>query len=188
MTANSNSKGTYLVQPTLKRGPVSVVCEKGPGNESYAVFSHDKEAEVTMENGSEDCGSNVVNLKYFTALESIYFVMNFSNYCKQKTSAKCRKVWFVLRKCTWLLGRSNKKLEFWGGGPQNGTGCACGIKKTCDNPALLCNCDVEDGNWHTDEGYVTLKDVLPLTGIRLGDLGNTGEAIKLTIGPLKCIF
>ena len=65
-----------------------------------------------------------------------------------------------------FLEETTKNLEFWGGGPQNGTVCACGIKKTCNNSALLCNCDVEDGNWHTDEGYVTLKDALPLTGIR----------------------
>ena len=165
-----------------------MVCEKGIDNQSYAVFSHDKEAEVTLENGTEACGSNAVNLQYFAALEAIYFVMNFSNYCKQKTSAQCKGVWFMHPKCAWLLGRNNKKLEFWGGGPENGTGCACGIKKACDNSARLCNCDLDDGKWHIDEGYVTLKNVLPLTGIRAGDLRDSGEVMKLSIGPLKCIF
>ena len=164
------------------------MCDPGPDNKGYAVFHHDKEAEIILEKKLEACGSNVFKFRYTTPLEKIHFVINNSHHCQQKTSATCRELWFMHNSCTWLLGRSNDKLKFWGGGPQNGTGCACGIKGTCSDRSRKCNCDKEDGEWHTDQGYVTLKSVLPLSGIAIGDLADVNEGIEFTIGPLRCII
>ena len=188
LAANGDANGSYLVQPMLKRGAISVVCEIDKDNISYAVFNHDKQDEVTVEGRTDDCGSNVFKLQYFTLFDSILLVMNVSSHCQQKTSAHCKNVWFIHRDCTWLLGRSNTKLSFWGGGPQDGKGCACGITGTCSDPGRVCNCGREDGKWQSDEGYVTKKDVLPLAGIKIGDVANRTEAVIFTIGPLKCVF
>ena len=189
LAANDDAKKEYLIQPSLKRGPVLVVCERGSNDKSYAVFHHDKEAEVEVDVGTDACGSNVYRFTYSLPFESIYSVLNFSNYCQQKTTAKCYGVMLVGRDCTWLMGRNNMKVDFWGGGPQNGTGCACGITGECRNPLYKCNCDANINNeLLIDEGYVTAKGVLPLTGITIGDVEAQIEVLKFTIGPLRCIF
>ena len=165
-----------------------VTCERGADNRSYAVFHHESEKEVTVKMRRDPCGANVYKFTYATPLETINFVINNSHHCQQKTSATCKNVWFSHYDCTWLLGRNNDELKFWGGGPQNGAGCACGITGTCSDPKKKCNCDHEDGKWHTDEGYVTLKSVLPLSGIAVGDVDLADEIVKFTIGPLRCFI
>ena len=85
------------------------------------------------------------------------------------------------------MDRDGKKLTYLGGGPSNGVGCACGITSTCRNNAYKCNCDANlAGVWLRDEGYVTDKNVLPLTEIRLGDTGVWNEYGYHTIGKLEC--
>ena len=53
-------------------------------------------------------------------------------------------------------------------------------------PNQLCNCDANDSVWRYDEGYITDKQRLPLTEVRLGDTGHAGEIGKFTVGPLEC--
>ena len=49
-----------------------------------------------------------------------------------------------------------------------------------------CNCDKNDYVWRYDEGYITDKQRLPLTEVRLGDTGHANEFGKFTVGPLEC--
>ena len=50
-----------------------------------------------------------------------------------------------------------------------------------------CNCDKNDFVWRYDEGYITDKQRLPLTEVRLGDTGHDNEIGKFAVGPLECI-
>ena len=63
------------------------------------------------------------------------------------------------------------------------------MTNTCFKAEDLCNCDVNQGKWLFDEGYVTDKSRLPITEVRLGDTGgpNGGEQGSHTIGPLECV-
>ena len=56
----------------------------------------------------------------------------------------------------------------------------------CALTSELCNCDSNFGQWLYDEGYITDKQRLPLTEVRLGDTGHQGEKGKFSVGPLEC--
>ena len=181
---------TYFIQPSLKFAPVSLKCELGIDGKGYAVFHHNTEAEVYVTGNSDSCGGYTKTFTYSDNMETIIFVINNSISCQQSTKAVCKGVVFVSRGCSWLNGRDRRKLLYWGGGPQNGTGCNCGITGTCTNSAYKCNCDINnDYDWDTDEGSITLKDDLPLTGIAIGDTEVSDvEVVKYTIGALRCII
>ena len=139
---------------------------------------------------ADTCGGYTKTFVYEASLRLMEFVIKYSVECRQKTTANCLGVEFVQNDCTWLKGRDDKKLRFWGGGPQDGIGCQCGVTNTCVSPGLKCNCDLNNNygsEWQKDEGYVTLKSVLPLAGIAIGDTQTRNvEVVKYIIGPLKC--
>ena len=56
----------------------------------------------------------------------------------------------------------------------------------CDDPAKICNCDVNDGIWRQDDGYLTDKSTLPVTVVRIGDTGSVYEIAYYMLGPLVC--
>ncbi|CAC5371320.1 unnamed protein product [Mytilus coruscus] len=64
--------------------------------------------------------------------------------------------------------------------------CDCGISQTCHRSDVLCNCDINDGIWRSDEGYVTNKDALPIVAFFAGDTGSAQEEGKHFIGPIEC--
>ena len=163
-------------------------CERGHDEKGYAVFHHDTENRVNVTFHDDACGSNIHNFSYSAMVETILLVIDQSSYCEQNTKAECKGLRFVGENCTWLLGRSRQVLDFWGGGPQNGVGCACGLDGTCTEISRKCNCDTENGEWQTDEGLVTLKAALPLAGIAVGDVDLSEEILQFTIGPLKCVI
>ena len=189
LSSNGNVSTSYFIQPSLKFGAISLKCERGMAGKEYAVFHHDTEAEVRVNGYNDACGGYQKQFGYNDNMETIVFVMNNSISCQQYTKAECKGVYFVDRDCTWLKGRNSKKLSYWGGGPHNGRGCSCGITGSCQSSAFKCNFDINDANrWVNDEGFVSRKDDLPLTGIAIGDTAITdSEIVKYTIGPLRCI-
>ncbi len=148
---------------------------------------HDTE-KATIVTGYEKGGSYKRNIRYDLTVESIVSIINQSIVCKQHTNITCKHV--VIKSHVWIDGRDGQKLNFLGGGPGNGTGCACGITNTCARANDKCNCDINDHKWRVDEGYVTKKDVLPITAIYGGDTGSKKftEVLVYTVGPLICDF
>ena len=51
---------------------------------------------------------------------------------------------------------------------------------------MKCNCDTEDGSWHTDEGFLSDKNTLPVTKLRFGDTKDGDSEGRYTLGPLEC--
>ena len=45
---------------------------------------------------------------------------------------------------------------------------------------------MNDNIWRPDAGWLTDKDYLPVTAISVSDTGSSGEAAKVTLGPLIC--
>lgn len=191
LQSNGNITKAYFVQPSVKHAPVLLKCQRASDGKGYAVFNHDTEAEMTVTGQTDPCGSFRRAFHYGQSLETVSFVVDHSSECQQYTAAQCKGIIFVSGDCTWLLDRNNQKLLFWGGGPQHGRGCQCGITKSCALSSTLCNCDINNnvGNtFYRDEGFVTLKQVLPLTGIAVGDTASPDvEVLKYTIGPLRCV-
>ena len=191
LKANGDTVKNYFIQPSLQYAPVSVKCQKF-NSVAYAVFNHNNEAETQVTGHPDGAGGYKFQFVYLTSMETIVFVINQSSSCAQYTKATCLGVEFVGSGKSWLNGRDGGKLRFWGGGPADGNGCACGITNTCKNVAYKCNCDINNNygsEWTTDVGDVTAKDILPLTGIAIGDTGTANvEVVKYTVGPLRCII
>ncbi len=156
---------------------------------SVAVFHHDNE-NTTLVNGSEAEGSYKRSFGYNISLGSIISVINKSRECEQYRVAKCYGSVFerLFSRYTWLSDRSGKKLKYWGGGPSDGEGCACGVNQTCAMPSIRCNCDKNDFVWRSDEGFVREKNVLPITAINVGDTGSPKEMFIYTVSALICVF
>ena len=55
-------------------------------------------------------------------------------------------------------------------------------------PSTKCNCDVNTQSYMTDEGYLTDKSKLPVSGIRSGDVSDDKglEYGTAKLGPLMC--
>ena len=170
----------------MTAGSMEVLCERRDGK-VYSVVSHDSETRKRVQ-GYESAGQYKKTIKYDLSNEKIKILIEASRECRQFTKAECKGVYFVHKSHAWLEGYNNQRLKFWGGGPSNGTGCACGITNSCRDPDFKCNCDSDvNGVWVKDEGYIEKKSVLPLTAVRLGDTGSSIEEIYYTIGKLECV-
>ena len=51
---------------------------------------------------------------------------------------------------------------------------------------FLCNCDANVPEWAADDGFITVKEILPLTEVFYGPLLYDIERANFTIGRLKC--
>ncbi|XP_072017450.1 uncharacterized protein [Amphiura filiformis] len=85
----------------------------------------------------------------------------------------------------WWISVDGKKMMNWGG-PTGTYGCFCGITRNCTDNKLLCNSDMNDGNWHIDGGYITDKNSLPVSAIHIGDVGRINQTVRVFLGPLEC--
>ena len=60
------------------------------------------------------------------------------------------------------------------------------MTNSCADPRYGCNCDKDDNVWREDSGLLTDKTSLPVTKMRIGDLGGSNEEGYHTLGKLKC--
>ncbi len=67
--------------------------------------------------------------------------------------------------------------------------CACAEDQTCldiGGVQNVCNCDAKQPEWFDDNGVITAKEILPITGFAYGPLDFDAEQANFTIGRLKC--
>ena len=67
--------------------------------------------------------------------------------------------------------------------------CACGESDSCLSNGIIetdCNCDSNLPIWASDDGMITAKDLLPITGVFYGPLLYESEHANFTIGRLRC--
>ena len=183
---NNNITRKYLIQPLVTAGSIEVICKRRNGK-VFSVVSHDSEARTRVK-GYDAKGQYKRSISYDLSNEKMKILIEASKECRQFTKAECKGVSLLHWGHAWLEGYNSQRLKFWGGGPSNGRGCACGIRKSCSNPSYKCNCDSNDSSvWLKDEGYVEKKSVLPLTAVRIGDTGGSDEDFYYTIGQLECV-
>ena len=189
LETNGNASKPYFIQPSLQHGAIPVSCERGLDGKAYTLFNHDTEAEVKVTGYSAMCVAYQKTFSYQVEMDFLILMIENAQHCEQKSLAACKKAKFLEHGCTYLKGRNGTKLSYWAGGQQNGEGCACGVTKTCEISSKKCNCDGLRSYWLQDEGFVTDKNVLPLTGIAIGDTTSVDtEVLKYTIGPLRCLL
>jgi len=83
------------------------------------------------------------------------------------------------------LSRDDERQDYWGGAEPGSKKCACGMMEptSCEGTAKFCNCDNKDSQWRVDEGYLTDKSTLPVTGL---EFNKKSAKSDFTLGPLEC--
>lgn len=159
----------------------SIFCYKG----------HDKESRTNV-NGYEGAGSYLAKVTYEVSTDHVIAIIDQSKFCKQFLRWECKGavIHNPHQKDSWTTFWTNRSSEFnqyntpatYFPGAKPGSGnCACGDTGTCTNKSLSCNCDSNDFEWRSDEGFVTYKDDLPILAFRAGD---TGELFILSFAEL----
>ncbi len=168
---------------------IYVKCTKNSDGFYVAIFDH-KNEQRTLVSGYENCGSYKKSLDYTpNKMADIVGYIEAAASCRQFTKIECRGNTLLQPKtCGYALSRAGVNLNYWGGGPTDGTGgCACGITDSCHNKAYRCNCDANLNDVSLmDQGYFTDKSVLPLSEVRFGDTGYSLEYLYYTLGKLEC--
>ncbi|XP_022107773.1 uncharacterized protein LOC110988506 isoform X2 [Acanthaster planci] len=199
--AGYEDDGVYRVDPDGPGGLDSfdVECEMETGS---TVVHHDEDVmgfEVSLTGGGgdtpnyEDPGAYRKILNYTSAsLPQIVALTNASDQCSQMLSFKCRRteLWNELgTQMTWWVSRDREKMSNWGGAPSRFEGCGCYVNNGCEN-GLKCNCDNDNPGyrptWRWDEGPLTDMSKLPVTEVRVGDVGSPDERAQVSVGPLRC--
>ena len=67
--------------------------------------------------------------------------------------------------------------------------CSCGDSNDCLSDGVHhfdCNCDSNLPTFTNDEGFITAKDLLPITNVFYGPLLYDSQNASFTIGKLRC--
>lgn len=186
--AGQSRSGTYKITPTGDSSQqVQVYCDMDsrPGK-GLTVMSHDSE-DRTHVNGVDGHGEYKRRIKYNIPMSQVKQIVKLSTNCEQFIRYQCKDSLLWLYTTTpygWWVSVDGKKMRNWGGVRSNGNGCACSLDNSC--PKGKCNCDANDNVWREDKGFLRDKRYLPVTELRFGDTGGSGEEGYHTLGKLKC--
>ena len=186
------SSGTYLIDPDGRGGvtPFNVYCDMSDKDGvGVTVISHDSERRTHVGNSPEcespGCYSKDVRYTGVSTAQ-LAALTRVSQNCEQFIKFECNgDVAFIQDNYAWWVSRDGTKRNYWGGATGSDKMCACGVTNSCSN-GQKCNCFNSGGGWREDSGLLTDKSVLPVTQIRLGDLGDSHEEGYHTLGKLKC--
>ena len=191
--SSGSSSGNYMIDPDGEGGvtPFSVYCDmRDKGGVGVTVISHDSESRTHVNHISGGCESpgcyskdvsyTGVSTSQLTALTRV------SQNCEQFIKFECNNdVSFVDDSYAWWVSRDGRKMNYWGGATGHSNMCACGVTNSCSS-GDKCNCHGGSGGWRSDSGLLTDKSALPVSQIRLGDMGDSYEEGYHTLGKLKC--
>ena len=166
---------------------VQVYCDMTSKNDvGVTVIGHDSESR-TLVKGYDPPGSYKRKIKYDISMEQIVAIMKQSKNCEQFIKYECYHSMLLKGGHDWWVSRQGSKMNYWGGAAVNSGKCACGMANSCAGGGK-CNCDKNDQVWRSDSGYLTDKNTLPVTELRIGDTGSShvGEKGYHTLGKLRC--
>ena len=163
---------------------VQVYCDMTSKNGvGVTVIGHDSESR-TLVKGYGGPGSYKRKINYDISMEQIVAIMKHSKNCEQLIKYECYLSRLFRGGEGWWVSRQGWRMNYWGGSAINSGKCACGMTNSCAG-GEKCNCDKDDGIWRQDSGYLTDKNTLPVTELRLGDTGGSEKGYH-TLGKLQC--
>ena len=182
----------YLIDPDgpgKNEAPVRVNYDMtGKDGLAGTHVGHDSETR-TLVNGYEAPSSYSRDISYNISMAQIISLLNLSHNCEQFIKYECRGSVILLYNnllyASWV-SRDGVKMNYWGGASPGSGKCACGMTQTCHTPSRVCNCNSNDNVWRFDEGYLTDRNVLPVSKLYFGDTGDGSEAGFHTLGKLTC--
>ncbi len=185
--------GSYMIDPDGKGGttPFSVYCDMSDkSGVGVTIISHDSESRTHVgASGCEPRGCYSKDVRYTgVSTAQLAALTRVSQNCEQFIKFECKDdIAFIEHSHAWWVSRDGTRMNYWGGATGHDKMCACGVTHSCSN-GKKCNCDAYNHNlgWREDSGLLTDKSALPVTQIRLGDLGDLHEEGYHTLGKLKC--
>uniref|UniRef100_A0A8C1CZV9 Contactin associated protein 1 n=1 Tax=Cyprinus carpio carpio TaxID=630221 RepID=A0A8C1CZV9_CYPCA len=182
--------GNYTIDPDLSGPlkPFTVYCNML--QKSWTVIEHNR-MKSTKVSGSTMDRPYIGDLQYVNASwDEVTALANTSLYCEQWIEFSCYKSRLLNtphgRPYTYWIGQRNESHEYWGGAfPESGK-CGCAVNQTCTDSKYWCNCDADYRQWHSDKGYLSFRDHLPVRRIVIGDTNRTGSEARYSVGALYC--
>uniref|UniRef100_A0A673JQT8 Contactin-associated protein 1-like n=1 Tax=Sinocyclocheilus rhinocerous TaxID=307959 RepID=A0A673JQT8_9TELE len=186
--------GNYTIDPDLSGPlkPFTVYCNML--QKSWTVTEHNR-MKSTKVSGSTMDRPYIGDLQYVNASwDEVTALANTSLYCEQWIEFSCYKSRLLNtprklldgRPYTFWIGQHNESHEYWGGAfPESGK-CGCAVNQTCTDSKYWCNCDADYRQWHSDKGYLSFRDHLPVRRIVIGDTNRTGSEVRYSVGALYC--
>ena len=186
------SDGEYLIDPDgpgKNEAPVMAHCDMtGKNGLAGTHVGHDSVA-GTFVNDYEAPLSYSKDISYNISMAQIITLLGLSQNCEQFIKYDCFNSKMLLYEnvlySAWV-SRDGVKMNYWGGASQGSGKCACGMTQTCNTASEICNSNSNDMFWRSDEGYITDRDVLPVSKLYFGDTGGGGEMGYHTLGKLTC--
>ena len=188
---SGSSSGKYVIDPDGKGSvaPFSVYCDMNDkGGVGVTVISHDSESRTHVK-GCDKRGCYSKDVTYTgVSIAQLAALTRVSQNCEQFIKFECNNdVAFIESGYAWWVSRDGSRMNYWGGATGRNKMCACGVTNSCSN-RKHCNCHLNNDHWgwREDSGLLTDKSTLPVTQIRLGDIGDPREEGYHTLGKLKC--
>ncbi|KAK3755406.1 hypothetical protein QZH41_005317 [Actinostola sp. cb2023] len=187
--------GYYMISPNNIK-PFPIFCKMRNVKEPVAIITHTNTGKQVraIRPSTRKGGFYFHPVRYAVDLASIRALIAESTHCRQHLRYNClNSVLFDSprdfelergRGARWI-SRDGRTMDYWAGATPGSKKCACGLTGTCVRDDLVCNCDVWDGVWRRDEGYIIDPSALPVTNIKFSVRG-VSKSSNFTLGDLEC--
>lgn len=158
---------------------------------TYTIITHNKMTKIRVSD-ARIVGSHYKHDITYTneiSMQQLIQLIEKSKECRQHIRFHCisSKLLNTPRgpPHAFWLSRDHERQYYWGGAEPGSNKCACGMidPPSCEGTAKFCNCDNKDPQWRVDEGYLTDKTTLPVTGL---EFNKKSAKSDFTLGPLEC--
>ena len=190
-TAGYHYDGYYIIKPGLSP-PFKVKCEMNTSRPKTIIESNMSNKTFVFTGKDYDSEYYYYHISYRAKKQQIVDLIKISGSCQQYVQYNCYESVLLNSKSMahltelglrWYT-REGHIRNTWDGKGNNPT-CKCGHENNCTQSNLLCNCDIMDKILRRDNGYLTDRNDLPISKIRVSIL-HTNERSSFEVGPLEC--
>ncbi|XP_046460368.1 uncharacterized protein LOC124207112 isoform X2 [Daphnia pulex] len=179
--------GMYWIDPDglgIGDGSIYVYCDMTTG---ITAVGHNSESTISIPKCPEaGCYSRPIVYTNAT-IRQLRALAEISSECYQSIQVNCVGAPFTLNNVdyAWWNDINGEKRNFWSGADATAHTCQCGIDGNCIRADLKCNCDANVAVSLSDNGEITLKEILPVTQLNFGKTSYNGGSH--TLGKLECV-
>ncbi|XP_041483967.1 uncharacterized protein LOC121430688 [Lytechinus variegatus] len=121
------------------------------------------------------------------AAANVGFMAAASDYCYQYMMYECFESRTFSGSLAWSYwqDKDENQMPFWPGNEAESTACYCNELGNCAKNDESCHCSGL-GNWYSEGGWITNKDLLPIGGLYISDISDGSSSGNFTIGDLMC--
>lgn len=163
---------------------VAAYTEKDDGFDTPFLDSVDKVA--VMSCLLPGCSSHTIQYGHAT-IRQLTILADLSQQCRQYVKYDC---WGAALEhdeiqYSYWDDRTGSPRYFWAGNATDDHICQCGIDNNCADSRKVCNCD-SLAHQVSDEGFITDKNLLPITRLNFGRTSLPGSSGRFSLGAFEC--